>query len=94
MLSISRSDLADMYGITRKTLYNWLKKAKIEIRQGCAICWKEQQIIFDMFGAPEVYKQKQKEKADKRQLEKEKAERQNAIKSQNLDNYLCCYPLL
>jgi hypothetical protein len=67
MRSITHSDLADMYGISRKTLYNWLKPIDIEIRKGCAICWKEQQTIFKMFGDPAEYKQQQKEKKDKKE---------------------------
>lgn len=70
MTSITHSDLATMYGISRKTLYNWLKSADLKVRKGRAVCWKEQQIIFEMFGDPEEYKQKQAEKAEKRRLEK------------------------
>jgi hypothetical protein len=69
MKSITHSDLADMFGITRKTLYNWLKRAEIDIRKRCAICWKDQQIIYEMFGDPSVYKQQEAEKAAKKAFE-------------------------
>jgi transcriptional regulator with XRE-family HTH domain len=68
--SITRAALAYMYSIDNKTLYNWLKRAKIELREACAICWKDQQVIFAEFGDPSVYKQKKEEKAAKRTRER------------------------
>ena len=68
--SVSRAKLADMYGINAKTLYNWFKRANLKIREGCAICSKEQKIIFDMFGDPSVFKQRKLEKAAKRAWDK------------------------
>jgi hypothetical protein len=70
MKSITHSDLADIYGITRKTLYNWLKRADIDIRKRCAICWKDQQFIYEMFVDPSVFKQQEAEKAAKREVDK------------------------
>ena len=84
MTSLTHSDLAAMYGITRKTLYNWLKKAEIDVRKGCAICWKDQQKIFAMFGNPEEYKQLQAEKAEKSRIEKELLEKREREKRYKL----------
>jgi transposase-like protein len=75
MTSITHSALAFIYGINRKTLYNWLKKANIDIRKGCQICWKDQQKIHDMFGDPEEYRLQQKEKTERKESEKKEKHR-------------------
>jgi transposase-like protein len=69
-LSISRTALIDKYGINRKTLYNWLKEANITLYKGCAICQKDQQIIYDLFGNPDEYKQRKQEKKVRKEMEK------------------------
>ena len=68
-LSISRNALIDKYGINRKTLYNWLKEANITLRKGCAICWRDQQIIYNLFGAPAEYKRRKQAKAAQKVVE-------------------------
>ena len=69
-LSISRTALIDKYGINRKTLYNWLKTANITLRKGCAICWRDQQIIYNLFGNPGEYKQRKQAKVAQKAVEK------------------------
>jgi transposase-like protein len=51
-LSITRAALADKYGINNKTLYNWLKRANIKLREACAICWKDQQTYYCKIWGP------------------------------------------
>ena len=69
-LSISRTSLIDEYGINRKTLYNWLKEANITLYKGCAICWRDQQIIYNLFGNPAEYKLRKQAKAAQKAVEK------------------------
>jgi hypothetical protein len=71
-LSISRAALADAYDIDRRTLYNWFKKVGIDIRTGCAICWKHQAVIHKTFGDPSVYEARKRAKAEKRALEQKR----------------------
>ncbi|RAU82729.1 helix-turn-helix domain-containing protein [Pontibacter arcticus] len=47
----TRQLIADEYGITRKTLYNWLKKEGIELHNRL-ITPREQQVIYDRLGHP------------------------------------------
>lgn len=47
----TRQQIADEYGISRKTLYSWLKKEKIELPRSL-VSPKEQNIIYDRFGNP------------------------------------------
>ena len=47
----TRSQLAEEYGISRKTLYNWLKSNKIEVRGG-QLTPLDQKKIHDKFGQP------------------------------------------
>ncbi len=61
-LSINRTTLIDNCGINRKTLYNWLKQANITLYKGCAICQRDQQIIYNSFGDPAEYKRRKQEK--------------------------------
>jgi len=47
----TRQQIADEYGISRKTLSRWLKKAGIEL-DGYLIAPKEQAFIYQTFGDP------------------------------------------
>ncbi len=47
----TRQQIADEYGISRKTLGRWLKKVKIELK-GYLITPKEQEMIYQQFGHP------------------------------------------
>ena len=49
--SKTRAELATEYGITRKTLYNWLKRAKIKLQPG-RISPKKLKEIYNYFGEP------------------------------------------
>lgn len=49
--SKTRSQIAAEYGICRKTLYNWLKKEGIQLRQGL-ITPKELARIYAVLGNP------------------------------------------
>jgi transposase-like protein len=54
----TRQAIADEYGVDRKTLYNWLKKAEIIIRANSAITPEEQAIIYKEFGDPSEYRRR------------------------------------
>ena len=47
----TRQQLADEYGVDRKTLYNWLKKLKLQTHSGLLTpsCLRT---IYDEFGDP------------------------------------------
>ncbi|MFN7117934.1 MAG: helix-turn-helix domain-containing protein [Saprospiraceae bacterium] len=47
----TRQQIADEYGISRKTLSRWLKKAGIHL-DGYLIAPKEQALIYQTFGDP------------------------------------------
>lgn len=47
----TRQQIADEYGISRKTLSRWLKKAGI-VLEGYLISPKEQALIYETFGDP------------------------------------------
>jgi transposase-like protein len=47
----TRQQLADEYGVNRKTLYRWLKRKKINF-DGGLLTPTEQTMIYDTFGAP------------------------------------------
>lgn len=47
----TRQELADEYGISRKTFYNWIKKEGITLTSRL-VTPKEQQEIYDKFGYP------------------------------------------
>lgn len=53
----TRQQIADEYGIDRKTLYRWLKKADIQL-SGSLVTPAEQELIYQKFGKPEVYRNK------------------------------------
>jgi hypothetical protein len=72
MTPITRTRLALIYDINRKTLYNWCKAADVKLRSRRQICWKDQQKIHDLFGDPEEYAQQQKDKAEKEKKRKDK----------------------
>ena len=55
----TRTEIADLYGINRKTLYRWLKKAGIVLDKG-RIKPKDQKLIFEKFGDPEDKQQDKK----------------------------------
>jgi abortive infection bacteriophage resistance protein len=47
----SRSQMADEYGIHRKTLTAWIKRHQLPITAG-NLCAKEQELIYRTFGKP------------------------------------------
>lgn len=47
----TRQQIADEYGISRKTLSRWLKKVSI-VLDGYLIAPKEQELIYQTFGDP------------------------------------------
>ena len=47
----TRQQIANEYGVTRKTLYSWLKKEKIKLERSL-ISPKEQERIYSKFGNP------------------------------------------
>jgi len=53
----TRQQIADEYGIDRKTLYRWLKKADIQL-SSCLVTPAEQELIYQKFGKPEIYQKK------------------------------------
>jgi CENP-B N-terminal DNA-binding domain len=72
MTYISRADLAKKYDICTRTLYTWVKEAKIELREGHGFTKEEYQKIVDMFGDPSVFKARKMEKAAQRARDKKK----------------------
>lgn len=70
MTSISRTELALLYGIDRKTLDRWLKHVHIILPPRQRICWKDQQTIFSIFGDPEAYKRKKDIDEEKKKYKK------------------------
>jgi transcriptional antiterminator len=48
----TRTELAELYGVSRKTLYNWLKMNNIELSKGY-LPPKEVEKIFEIFGKPD-----------------------------------------
>ncbi len=56
----TRKEIANEYGITRKTLYNWMKEKKIMIK-GSLITPKEQELIYQTFGIPQLISKKERE---------------------------------
>lgn len=53
----TRQQIADEYGIDRRTLYRWLKAAGIQLN-GRLVTPAEQDLIYQEFGKPEVYQKK------------------------------------
>ena len=51
MKAMTRQQLADMYGVNRKTFYRWLKRSEIDLPKGL-ITPKIQLEIFKEFGSP------------------------------------------
>lgn len=47
----TREQLAEEYGISRKTLYSWLKNAGIKLKKRL-LTPKEQETIYNTFGNP------------------------------------------
>lgn len=52
----TRQQVANEYGISRRTFYDWLKKAGIELKDGL-LTPKELDIIYQRFGDPEKSQQ-------------------------------------
>jgi len=48
----TRQQIAESYGVSRKTSYNWLKRAGIKLGNGL-VTPREQQLIYEAFGLPE-----------------------------------------
>ena len=58
MKAKTRQELANEYGVSRKTFYNWLKRERIVLEQRL-ICPKEIEYIYDVFGNPNLdYREK------------------------------------
>jgi predicted DNA-binding transcriptional regulator YafY len=53
----SRSQLADEYGVSRRTFYNWLKKEGIELPKRM-LTPPEIEQIYSMFGDPDKWTKK------------------------------------
>jgi DNA invertase Pin-like site-specific DNA recombinase len=49
--SKSRQEIADEYGISRRTLYRWIQRTEISMPPGL-IPPKVQDMIYDEFGSP------------------------------------------
>ncbi len=47
----TRQEIANEYGVDRKTLYRWLKRENIEISKGL-VTPKEQDVIYEKLGKP------------------------------------------
>ncbi len=47
----TRQEIAQEYGISRKTFYNWLKREDISL-QNRLVSPKEQQLIYETLGNP------------------------------------------
>jgi DNA invertase Pin-like site-specific DNA recombinase len=54
----TRQEIAEEYGISRRTFQRWLKKQKIALPNGL-ITPKEQEMIYNNFGYPQTAKQPQ-----------------------------------
>jgi len=50
----TRSQIAEEYGISRRTLYNWLNKSKLEFDRSLLIP-KEVEQVYRTFGNPKVF---------------------------------------
>ncbi len=50
----TRAEIAFEYGISRRTLYNWLKKEKIDLENRHLIKPKELEQIYTHFGKPRI----------------------------------------
>jgi len=48
----TRIELAELYGVSRKTFYSWLKTKNIELSKGY-LCPKEVDKIFEILGKPD-----------------------------------------
>lgn len=55
--SKTRQQIANLYGVDRKTLYRWLKNAGIKLSNGL-VTPKEQEMIFETFGYPQKKRHK------------------------------------
>lgn len=49
----TRQEIAEEYGISRRTLQRWLKKQNINLPNGL-LTPKEQEVIYQLFGTPQV----------------------------------------
>lgn len=52
----TRTQIAEEYGISRKTFYNWCKEAKLELPKERALNPIYQKLIYDTFGKPKIAK--------------------------------------
>ncbi|MFT6319918.1 MAG: transposase-like protein [Granulosicoccus sp.] len=50
--SKTRTEIANEYGIDRKTLYNWLKTEGIELKKRRLLAPKKQEQIYRTYGIP------------------------------------------
>lgn len=48
----TRQQIADEYGIDRKTLYRWFQEKNISLRGKRLISVSEQELIYETFGEP------------------------------------------
>jgi hypothetical protein len=59
---LSRSEVAIAYGITTRTLYNWIKDVGIA-RKGDRLTIPECELLFEKYGKPaEIWEKKKKSK--------------------------------
>ncbi len=54
----TRQQIAEEYGIDRKTLYRWLKEKGMEFRGKRPLSLGEQALVYATFGDPEQYKER------------------------------------
>lgn len=62
----TRQEIAQEYGIDRKTFYRWMKKAGLPITKGL-LCPSEMEVIYNTFGKPSSA-ENEKESSQKRQM--------------------------
>ena len=53
MQTKTREEVATMYGISRRTLHEWFKKAGIEVPERALLTPKNLERIYEIFGNPE-----------------------------------------
>ena len=61
----TRTEIANEYGIDRKTLYRWLKNKNI-VLSGNLVNPKEQDLIYENFGIPKFFTKDEREYYSKR----------------------------
>jgi len=54
----TRQQIADEYGIDRKTLYRWFREKEIQLRGKRPLSLSEQELVYSVFGTPEQYRRR------------------------------------